>query len=68
MEHDRWHWFAGGVVLGLLIGAGIAGSYGMTKYAEARAEAQDARERAEHWKGEAIELRARADKAEKDGR
>ena len=29
MEHDRWHWFADGVVLGVLgvlIGAGIAGS------------------------------------------
>jgi hypothetical protein len=27
MEHDRWHWFAGGVVLGMLVGLGIAGGY-----------------------------------------
>ena len=45
MEHDRWSWFAGGVVLGLLIGGGIAGGYAMTKVAaaeKARAEAEEA--------------------------
>ena len=43
IEHDRWSWFAGGVVLGLLIGGGAVGGYAMTRIAEARAETEEVR-------------------------
>ena len=53
MEHDRWSWFAGGVVLGLLIGAGVTGGCFIPKLtearrAEARAEADAAQAKAEN--------------------
>jgi hypothetical protein len=45
MDHDRSLWFASGVVVGLLIGAGIVGGIAWTKLVEARAETAKEREK-----------------------
>jgi hypothetical protein len=39
VENDKWTWFAGGVVLGLLLGLGIAGGYVYTQIAREREKA-----------------------------
>ncbi len=43
MNDDRLMWFGGGVLLGLLLGAGIVGGFGMVKLQQARAEAEESR-------------------------
>jgi hypothetical protein len=43
MENDRWGWFAGGVVVGILIGLGVAAGFALPKYHAAREEAERAR-------------------------
>ena len=38
MEHDRWSWFAGGVVLGILVGLSMAAGYCFSEIAAVLAE------------------------------
>jgi hypothetical protein len=47
MENKKWSWFAFGVVVGLLIGLGIAGTYGWMQAERAREAEMRAREEAE---------------------
>jgi hypothetical protein len=59
MENERWGWFAGGVVLGILIGLGVAVGFILPRYHAARAEAEQAREEAMMQADRAHELELR---------
>lgn len=72
MENEKWSWFAGGVVIGLLLGLGIAGSFAFTQAqraqeaeVEARMQAEMAREMEVHARREADEARRHAEAAQR---
>jgi hypothetical protein len=46
MDNDKLAWFGGGVVVGLLVGLGIAAGFGYSKLAEVEARSADAEDRA----------------------
>jgi hypothetical protein len=60
MDHDRSLWFASGLVIGLLIGAGIVGGLGWQKLQESRAETALEREKVEKYEEDAREELRRA--------
>jgi hypothetical protein len=74
MENERWSWFAGGLVLGLILGLGIAAGViwpqlqaerarGMEAAEEARMQADLARQNEAEARRAADELRQQADQA-----
>ena len=69
MENEKWSWFAGGVVLGLLLGLGIAGGYFYTQLQAERARAMEseaiASEEAARSRDMEAEARRNAERAER---